>query len=106
MSIASDHDVRLTHAISPMAASGQVHEMKTDNEMMTMRPVAGLPIPAGRRVELDEMGYHLMPVGLKRRLIVGERVPIELRFVDAKGAVQVVKIDAPVRELGAAKNHD
>ena len=105
MSISSDRDVHLTYAASPVAASSQVHEMKMDNGMMTMRPVASLAIPAGRPVELDAMGFHLMLIGLKKRLAAGDRVPLELRFVDGAGTTQVVRIDAPVRPLGTATPH-
>jgi copper(I)-binding protein len=107
MSISSDRDVHLSHAASPVAGSSQVHAMKMNGETMTMRPVASLAIPAGRRVELDETGYHLMLMGLKRPLLDADRVALELQFVDdGTGAIQVVRIDAPVRPLGSAAKHD
>jgi hypothetical protein len=54
---------------------------------MRMRAVAGgLDLPPRQAVELKPGGYHLMLMDLKKPLVVGETVPIELSFVDAPAA--------------------
>ena len=56
---------------------------------MRMRPVSGgLPIPRAGSVELAPVGYHIMFIGLKRRLVAGGTVPVTLRFERA-GTVKV-----------------
>ncbi len=101
MRIKSDVDVRLIAAESPLAASVSVHEMQLKQNVMSMRSVDALEIPARREVALEEGHWHLMLQGLKRPLKPGERVPLRLLFVDAKGMKQAVHAEAPVRALGA-----
>ncbi|HEV2364284.1 MAG TPA: copper chaperone PCu(A)C [Caulobacteraceae bacterium] len=70
----------LVGASAPWAASVQVHKSAMMGSMMTMRPVAALPLPAGGRARLAPGGYHLMIEGLKRPLKLGEQVPVVLKF--------------------------
>jgi copper(I)-binding protein len=70
-------------------------------DMMMMRPVERLPIQAGHSVALDEGHYHVMLDDLKRRLNAGDKVGLDLQFLDANGGKEVVHVLAPVRELGA-----
>jgi hypothetical protein len=101
MTIGSSHDVTLIGASSDAAGHASVHEMQMHGSMMMMRPVDRLPIPAGHPVALAEGHYHVMLDGLKRKLTVGDRVAVDLLFVDAHGAKQTVHVVAPVRDLAA-----
>lgn len=65
---------------------------------MKMREVKVIELPAGKRVNLRESGYHLMLIGLKAPLKEGESVPLTLSI--KVGAQQVVKIKA-VAEVGS-----
>jgi hypothetical protein len=89
---------RLTGVTSPLAASAQVHEMKTEKNVMRMRPLPdGLPIPAKGSVALAPGGYHIMLMGLKKQLKMGGTVPLELTFEHAGK----VSVNVPVRAMGA-----
>ena len=68
MTITSAHGGKLVEASSPVAASAEVHEMKMAGDMMKMRAVDALPLPAGKPVELKPNGLHMMLVGLKAPL--------------------------------------
>lgn len=70
----------LVAAASPVADTVGVHESKMSGMMMTMRPVAALPVPARGTVALAPGGYHLMFEGLRRPLKVGDTVPVVLTF--------------------------
>src|SRR4030088_1311079 len=62
----------------------QVHEMATNNGVMTMRPLdKGLAIEPGKTVKLAPGGYHLMMFDLKGPLKQGEKVPVTLEFEKA-----------------------
>ena len=95
---------RLVAATSPLAATVEVHEMRMQGDnVMRMRPVAALPLPAGERVELKPGGYHVMLMDLKQQAKPGERVAVTLVFEDtASGKRESVEVQAPVRALGAA----
>jgi periplasmic copper chaperone A len=80
----------LESASTPAAAMTHVHENKVDaNGVMHMEPVeGGLSIPAGGTVELKPGGYHVMLMGLERKLEEGEHILLKLTFAHA-GSVDV-----------------
>jgi len=98
MTITSAHGGKLVEASSPVAASAEVHEMKMAGDMMKMRAVDALPLPAGKPVELKPSGYHMMLMGLKAPLKAGDVVPIKLVVEDAKGKRQTVEVEAAARQ--------
>jgi copper(I)-binding protein len=76
---------------SPAAREVQIHESSTAGGMSSMRPLARLAVPAGGSVAFAPGGYHLMFVGLKKPLNVGDSLPATFTF--ASGA----KVTARVR---------
>ncbi len=81
-----------------VAKSFEVHEMKMDNGIMKMRPVAGgIEIRPGQTVTLEPSGYHVMMVGLTQQLKQGDHFKATLEFEKA-GKVDV---DFPIEGLGA-----
>lgn len=83
---------------STRAAQGlSVHQSMQMNGMSHMMAVDALAVPARGSVTLKPGGYHLMLTGLKGPLVVGQIVPVTLRFEKA-GSVQldfVVESGAP-----------
>ena len=89
---------RLVSATSSVAAEVQLHTMSMDGGVMRMRQMKdGVAIPAGKTVELKPGGLHVMFIGLKRPLAVGDSVPVTLRFA-RQGNVHV---RFKVRPVGA-----
>jgi copper(I)-binding protein len=89
---------RLVDASSPVAASAEVHEMQMAGDLMKMRSVDAVPLPAGKPVAFQPNGYHLMLMGLKAPLKAGDVVPIRLVVEDAKGKRQTVDVKAVARQ--------
>jgi hypothetical protein len=102
MTITSPVAGRLVSASSPVAGVTEIHEMTMDGQVMRMRAVDGLDLPAGRAVQLKPGGYHVMLMELKQPLKAGETVPITLVIERAGGAKESVRVDAPVRPLAAS----
>ncbi|KAA1179858.1 copper chaperone PCu(A)C [Rhizobium tropici] len=93
-------DDRLVAASSPRAGTVQIHEMRMDEDIMVMRELAdGLPIPAGKTIELKPGGYHVMFMKVTDRFIEGQTVKATLKFEKAGS----VDIDFPVGSLAANK---
>ncbi len=88
---------RLLAVTSPLAGKVELHETRRDGDVMRMRPVDTIPLPAGAAVALAPGGLHVMLIGLQKPLAAGERVPLTLRFERA-GAVTV---EAEVLAAGA-----
>nr|WP_315250900.1 copper chaperone PCu(A)C [uncultured Duganella sp.] len=102
MTLTSTQTTKLVGASSPAAGAVEVHEMKMDNDMMRMRQLPALDLPAGQAVKLAPGGYHLMLMGLKQPLKDGDKVPLTLEFEDAQRVRSKVVVDAPVKPLNAA----
>lgn len=96
MSITAKSDLRLVSASSPVAGIVEVHEMKMNGDVMQMRAVARLDLPAGKAVALSPGGLHIMLLDLKAALPKDVTVPLTLVFKDAKGVQHKVKLEIPV----------
>jgi copper(I)-binding protein len=86
MKITSKEGAKLVGASSPAAGVTEIHEMKMEKDVMKMAAVPALDIPAGKSVELKPGSYHVMLMDLKAPVEKGAKVPLTLRFQDAKGA--------------------
>src|SRR5471032_198865 len=92
MTITSAQSGKLVSANSTVATSVEVHEMKMDGDVMKMRPVDALPLPAGKPVELKAGAYHMMLMGLKKPVKFGDVVPIQLVVEDANGKRETIEV--------------
>jgi copper(I)-binding protein len=88
---------QLISASSPVAGEVQLHEMAMDGNVMKMRQIKEVVVPAGGSVELKPGGLHLMFMNIKAPLSAGETVPVKLKFAKA-GEVEV---KFPVNAMGA-----
>ena len=79
---------RLVSASTPLARVTEIHETVREGEVMRMRPISALEVPAGGSVTLRPGGAHVMMVGLSQPIRAGMTVPLTLTFERA-GAVQV-----------------
>lgn len=77
---------RLLSASTPVARRVEIHRMQMQGDVMQMRAVPSLEIPAGVTVPLrhgSPDGYHLMLLDLKAPLQDGDRFPVTLSFEKA-----------------------
>ena len=91
--------LRLVGVRTPAAAVGEIHEMKMEGDVMRMRALDGLDLPAGQTVELKPGGLHLMFQQLKAPLQEGTQVPVTLVFQDAQGAESRLHLQVPVQRM-------
>ena len=95
---------RLMSARATVSGTVELHEMKMEGDVMRMRQVDGIALPAGKSVALKPGGYHVMFIGLTKTLKAGDSFPLRLRFEKA-GEVQVdmkVSAQAPAGMADAA----
>jgi hypothetical protein len=97
--ITSSTGGKLVSASSPVAGVVEVHEMAMDGNVMKMRAVPSLELPAGKTVELKPGGYHVMLMDLKQELKAGDSVPLTLVIEGAGGKRETVELKALVRAL-------
>ena len=105
LKITSPTTAYLVGASSPAAKAAELHQMTLENNVMKMRPLARLELPAGAAVELKPGGYHLMLVDVTHPLVVGERVPLQLMVEDKDGRRHTVDVVADVGQQAPAGAH-
>jgi copper(I)-binding protein len=91
LTISSKQAATLVGASSAVCKSIELHSMTMTSGMMKMREVPSITLPAGKRVNLGENGFHLMLIGLKAPLRAGDSVPLTL---DIKVSNRTVNIEA------------
>ncbi len=94
---------RLIGGSAVFAGRFEVHEMKMNNGVMQMRPLAGgLEIKPGETVELKPGSIHVMFMDLKRPLQKGEKIKGTLVFEKAG----TLEVDYAVEAIGGAPSQD
>lgn len=101
---------RLLSARTPAAATVELHRMEIDGDVMRMRAVPAVDLPAKTEVRLRHgtpNGHHLMLLGLKAPLKDGDRFPVNLTFQRAGEREVVVWVQTPREgaDKGSAHTH-
>ena len=94
MKLTASQNTRLIEARSPVAGVVEIHEMAVENNVMKMRQIPGLELPAGKAVELKPGGYHIMLLDLVAPLETGSTIELTLTFENAGELV----VEAEVRD--------
>lgn len=102
MQLTSSQPLTLTGFRTPVAASAELHEMAMEGDVMRMRAIDALPLPAGQAVALQPGGHHLMLMGLKKVLSAGTQVPLTLLLRTSDGRVIQQQIKVPVQAAAPA----
>lgn len=102
MHLTAAQSARLVEARSPVAGIVEIHEMAMVKDVMKMRAVDFVELPAGQTVQLKPGGYHVMLMDLKAQVKEGEQVPLTLVVQGADGKRQNIELKVPVRPLGGA----
>ena len=92
----------LVGAESAAATTVEMHEMKMNGNVMTMREAPVIDLPAGKAVDFRSGGYHLMLMDLKQPLLAGSTVALTLKFSDAEGVKRTLELAVPVSKLAPA----
>lgn len=90
----SKQPIKLVGAATPLAAHPMLMITTRSGGMMGMKMVPSLTIPAGGKLTLHRGGDHVMLMGLKRPLKVGETVTLTLTAEDGR----TLKVSATVKK--------
>lgn len=96
---------RLLSAATPAADTVEIHTMTMEGDVMKMRQLDALALGPGQTVELKPGGYHLMLMGLKAPLRVGDQVPLTLKFEKGGEKVVTLRVEAPSGDAPAMPMH-
>jgi periplasmic copper chaperone A len=85
-----------------VAERTELHTMRMDRDLMVMRQVDGFDVRPGRGLVLQPGGNHLMLIGLKRPLQIGDTVAVVLVFEKAgEVPVRMTVLDGAPAAAGA-----
>ena len=101
MKLTATRNTRLVEARSPVAGVVEIHEMALENNVMRMRQIRGLDLPAGKAVELKPGGYHVMLMDLHAQVKEGDEVPLTLTIENKAGSRETLEVKAAARPLNA-----
>lgn len=104
MHLTAEQNARLVEVRTPIAEVAQVHKMVMENDIMKMRAVTGLDLPAGQKVELKPGGYHIMFLNLRQQIKEGDIVPITLVIEHKNNKHETIELKVSVQPLNGAAN--
>jgi copper(I)-binding protein len=87
---------------SEVAEAAEMHESIMSGDVMEMHQLMSVPLPAGEEVTFDPGGLHIMLVGLKQDLKIGDAFEISLQFSNH----EPLRVSVAVKDTPAsATNH-
>jgi len=75
--------------------------MEMEGNVMRMRAVAAVEIPAHATTALKPGGYHVMLMDLKQPLVVGQTIPLSLTFAKAGRIDVTARVEPPESDRSA-----
>jgi copper(I)-binding protein len=87
--------LRLVGAASPAFAEVMLHQSVEEKGVARMESLDGLSLAPGQSIAFAPGGYHLMFMGSKLALGVGDEVSVTLRFSDGR------TLEVPFKVVGA-----
>ena len=105
MQLNSAQDARLVEARSAVAGAVEIHQMEMVGNVMKMRAVTALDLPAGKTVELKPGSYHIMLIDLKAQVREGDVIPLSLVIEGKDKKRETIEVKVTAKALNPAGMH-
>lgn len=105
MNLTSTQSMTLVGFETPVAKHAELHEMAMQGDVMRMRAIDALPLPAGTVVSLKPGAHHMMLTDLTRPLTEGDNVSVTLLLKGADGQLRKQVVSIPVKAPQMAHPH-
>lgn len=102
LQIQSTKEAKLV-GVSTKIGMAEIHEMSMDNNVMKMREVESIALPAGKTVELKPGGYHIMVMQLKQLVKEGDEIDLTLTLETADKKRETIEVKAKARAMNGMK---
>lgn len=96
MNLLSSRDADLVNVETDVARTVEIHHMSMNNDVMSMRRLNKLELPAHAVVKLEPGGRHLMLLDLKQPLTAGNKVDLTLTLKTGQGRYLQERVVAKV----------
>ncbi len=87
-------DDELVGVSTKITTAAEMHESSMVDDVMQMRMVESVPLVSGEDVEFASGGLHVMLVGLKEEVKVGDMVEVVLHFKNSED----IRLQVPVQD--------
>ncbi|RJX69756.1 copper chaperone PCu(A)C [Vibrio sinensis] len=88
-------------ATTPAAGNVELHDVLKDGDVMKMRQIETIDIPANGQVELKPGSFHIMLFDLKKPFVDGDSIDVELTFKNGEKQT----FNAPIKKVMAGMKH-
>jgi copper(I)-binding protein len=88
----------LIGASSNVADMVEIHESMMANDVMQMQRIDSVPLAADQEVIFEPGGLHIMLIGVKQDLVLGEHIGVVLHFKNHEDIVVEVHIEDTMPE--------
>tara|TARA_Y100001956_G_scaffold27424_1_gene27224 strand:- start:1162 stop:1608 length:447 start_codon:yes stop_codon:yes gene_type:complete len=96
-----ENDRIIISATTDAAGKVELHDVIKEGDVMKMRQVESITIPANGKVELKPGSLHIMLFDLKQPLVEGEKIDVQITF--ANGQKQTFA--APIKKVMSGMKH-
>lgn len=90
---------------SEIAEAAEIHETKMDGDVMKMEQVMSVPVKGKESIEFAPGGLHVMLIGLRQELKVGDHFQIVLKFAGQDDIILSVSVQES-GESGSMNDHE
>ncbi|NOH71585.1 copper chaperone PCu(A)C [Vibrio pectenicida] len=97
----SDKDRVIVSAKTEAAGKVELHDVIKEGDIMKMRQVEQITIPAKSMIELKPGSLHIMLFNLKKPLTEGENIDVTLTFANGEKKV----VTAPIKKVMSGMKH-
>lgn len=102
-------DYLVSAKVSPtVAKSTELHRMSMEGDVMKMKQVVSIELASNKNTEFKHGsmdGFHVMLIGIKKPLKVGDKFKLTLQFKNAGSKEVEVWVDAPKAAAEASSMH-
>jgi copper(I)-binding protein len=108
MVLTASQDLTLVGFATAAAGTSELHEMAMDGQVMRMRAIDALKLPAGQAVTLRPGAHHLMLMDVKQPLKAGEELilTLKLKAADGKALTQDIKVPVKAAQMQQPMNQE
>ena len=96
--IRSSEEDELVKVSSGVAEAVEMHESKMNGNVMEMHQLESVPLGAGEQVQFQPGGLHIMLIGVKEDLKIGDEIEIILHFKNSPD----INVTVPVTDSPAS----
>ncbi|KIE21886.1 hypothetical protein SE23_06670 [Vibrio sinaloensis] len=97
----SENDRVIVSASTEAAGKVELHDVIKEGDVMKMRQIESITVPANGKVELKPGSLHIMLFDLTQPLVEGEAIDVQITF--ANGQKQT--FNAPIKKVMSGMKH-